>query len=514
MEFKGHSKAVISLRYSPSGETLISGSQDTEIVVWDVIAETGRVRFKGHKNAVTDIAFLGDKHIISASKDTLLKVWDLETQHCIQTVVGHRSEVWSVDVDSMSHPGYLITGSTDNILRLYKVSFKDKRGVVTEVEEGSHKDDIVQAWSTVGRQTNERVGRLRYSNDGMLLAVQAAGKTVELYRIRDQDEISKKVARRRRRAREKARKEGTDESLAEADVPGPQGTDMLELLTVVRAGHKVAGFDFARNPTNEKEVNLILALSNNTVTYYTVDVTDGVATGTAQTNKLGSISLPGHRSDIRSVAISSDDSLIVSTSADSCKIWNSRRQECVRTVETGFALCAIFCPGDHHVVVGLKSGGVLLIDISSSEIIQSIDDAHTGAVWSLALRPDNRGIVTGSADKDVKFWDFELVAPKDGGVKRLALVHTRTLKMSDDVLCVRYSKTRDPTKLLLAVSLLDSTVKVFYEDTLKVSGTIVHEWHQYLPSSLYNISICSSFSVFMVTSYQSCLWIFRLITHY
>jgi U3 small nucleolar RNA-associated protein 12 len=42
-------------------------------------------------------------------------------------------------------------------------------------------------------------------------------------------------------------------------------------------------------------------------------------------------------------------------------------------------------------------------------------------------------------------------------------VHIRTLKMNDDVLSVRYS----PNGKLLAVSLLDSTVKVFHQDTLK-----------------------------------------------
>lgn len=47
--------------------------------------------------------------------------------------------------------------------------------------------------------------------------------------------------------------------------------------------------------------------------------------------------------------------------------------------------------------------------------------------------------------------------------KSLVLVHTRTLKMSDDVLSLRYS----PNGRLLAVSLLDSTVKIFYQDTLK-----------------------------------------------
>lgn len=47
--------------------------------------------------------------------------------------------------------------------------------------------------------------------------------------------------------------------------------------------------------------------------------------------------------------------------------------------------------------------------------------------------------------------------------KVLTLVHTKTLKMTDDVLSVRYT----PDGKLLAIALLDSTVKVFYQDTLK-----------------------------------------------
>lgn len=33
--------------------------------------------------------------------------------------------------------------------------------------------------------------------------------------------------------------------------------------------------------------------------------------------------------------------------------------------------------------------------------------AHEGAVWSLHVRPDGKALVTGSADKDIKFWEFE-----------------------------------------------------------------------------------------------------------
>ena len=51
--------------------------------------------------------------------------------------------------------------------------------------------------------------------------------------------------------------------------------------------------------------------------------------------------------------------------------------------------------------------------------------------------------------------------------RTLQIVATRTLKMSHDVLCVRYSNSTDPSKLLVAASLLDNTVKIFYEDSLR-----------------------------------------------
>lgn len=100
------------------------------------------------------------------------------------------------------------------------------------------------------------------------------------------------------------------------------------------------------------------------------------------------------------------------------------------------------------------------------------------------VRADGEALVTGSADKDVKFWSLEYKDATEESVSRilflclhrshfllaqvqsgklLSLAHIRTLKMSDDVLSVRYS----PNSKFLAVALLDSTVKVFYQDSLK-----------------------------------------------
>lgn len=47
--------AVTALRYSSSGAQVASGSKDTDIIVWDVLGETGLFRLRGHKDQVTDL---------------------------------------------------------------------------------------------------------------------------------------------------------------------------------------------------------------------------------------------------------------------------------------------------------------------------------------------------------------------------------------------------------------------------------------------------------------------------
>jgi U3 small nucleolar RNA-associated protein 12 len=62
----------------------------------------------------------------------------------------------------------------------------------------------------------------------------------------------------------------------------------------------------------------------------------------------------------------------------------------------------------------------MLYDVSASALIETFA-AHSGPVWSLDIRPDGKGLVSGSADKDVKFWEFEvreMEAGADGSTVR------------------------------------------------------------------------------------------------
>ncbi len=85
---------------------------------------------------------------------------------------------------------------------------------------------------------------------------------------------------------------------------------------------------------------------------------------------------------------------------------------CIRTMECGYAICSTFLPGDRQVAVGTKTGEILVYDIASSALVESVK-AHGATVWSMHVRGDGGALVSGSADKDVKFWEFEAKAGGD-----------------------------------------------------------------------------------------------------
>lgn len=480
----GHRAAVTALAFNHDGTRLASGSRDTDLIIWDIISESGLYRLKGHKDQITCLAFLNPKevkeeeidvgvssegYVLSSSKDTLIKLWDLSAQYCRETLVGHRSEVWSFDVSKDQK--VIISGGAEAQLKAWKIDWKilglslealGEQEKATDMEVDSTTPATLQRainiYGQIPRQSRDRIVTIKFHPCGKYVGVQANDKSFELFKVRDHEQIRKKIQRRKKRAREK----GKDEADISNDI---EAEDEFTSECLVRTPAKVRSFDFAPKVDVEKagQIQVVTSLSNNTIEAYTIPISaEKKSEESEEPSKLYSIDVPGHRSDIRTLTLSSDDELLASASSNLLKVWNMKTRSCIRSIECGFALCSAFLPGNKHILVGTKTGELELYDIGSSSLIESVK-AHDGAVYSLQVRPDKRGFCTGSADKDVKFWDFDMVQDKGSPAKRLTFIHMRTLKMSDEVLCVRYS----PDQNLLAVSLLDSTVKVFYHDTLK-----------------------------------------------
>ncbi|KAI0650646.1 WD40 repeat-like protein [Trametes meyenii] len=485
--FNGHKKAVTALAFDETGTRLASGSQDTDLILWDVVGESGLYRLRGHRDQVTAIRFVrqvaesapststgtAPGYLLTASKDTFLKLWDLQTQHCIQTVVAHRSEVWTMDLNP--EHDLVFTGSGEGEMKIWKFDHEALARGLGETGTGEVTKFLLPA-TTLPLASSHRVAQISFHQHKPFVAVQSHDKSVEIFRVRTEDEIKKKQARRRRRAKEKElEKKGkkkdveaeTDAQLnGEHDDKEVELADLFTPYLIVRASGKIRSFDFGDEETAGKgNTHLFVALANNALEVYNIPPPTKTKDAAPEATRVFSVDLPGHRTDVRTLCISSDDALLASASNGSLKIWNMKTTACIRTMDCGYAICSTFLPGDRQVAVGTKSGEILIYDIASSSLVDTIQ-AHSATVWSIHVRPDEQGLVSGSADKDVKFWEFERKPANSDNPRStslLTLVHIRTLKMTDDVLSVRYS----PNGKLLAVALLDSTVKVFYQDSLK-----------------------------------------------
>lgn len=444
--FSGHRARVTVVVIGRGGALLVSGSEANDIILWDTVNEAGLFRLNGHKGAITGIVLVEEQNVLfSSSKDNFVKVWDLETQHCVATVVGHRTEVTSLALNDARTQ--LITGTVENELRLWDVQFQGVDEVVK-----------VTAMGTVARHSSERVAHMSFSPDQTLLFVQAADKVLDIYRVRSDAELKKIVARRAKRVREKKTKK-QEEPTSDEKAIELKPEDYYFHVHTLRTKAVIKSY-IAIPEKAQDTYKMVVSLADNSVEVWGVVLAEKEGTSSSRS----SFDIHGHRSALRAVCLSSDDALIASSSSQGTKIWNRESQKCIRSLASGYGVSVEFVPGNRHVLVGTKTGALMLYDISSGALLEETA-AHTDTIWSISMSPDKRGFVTGSADHDVKFWEFELVQDDAFSAhgKRLSCSHVRTLKMADNVMCVRYS----PDQRFIAVALLDATVKVFYADSLK-----------------------------------------------
>ncbi|KAL2868686.1 snoRNA-binding rRNA-processing protein DIP2 [Aspergillus lucknowensis] len=489
ISFNGHKSAITQLAFDRAGVRLASGSRDTDIILWDLIAEVGLFKLRGHTDQVTSLHFLAPSaellnqaglsdhagFLITTGKDSLIKVWDLASQHCIETHVAQSNgECWSLGL-APDQSG-CITGGNDGELKAWSID-ESAMIEISKEKAGSDSRKILADRGAFYRNGKDRTTGVSFHPQADYVALHGAEKAVEIWRIRSETEVQKSLSRKRKRRKEKdaqratgngdSAKKGNNQD-AEKDVSAAPVTEVFVSHIIVRTGGKVRSLDWIRTKPNGR-IQLLTATTNNQLEAYNIAMFNkkNKNEDDPDYSRAVAVDMPGHRTDIRSVSLSSDDRMLASASNGSLKIWNVKTENPLRTLECGYALCSAFLPGDKIVVVGNKDGELEVFDIASSTLLDSIK-AHDGPLWSLQVHPDGKSLVSGSADKSAKFWDFKVVQEEIPGTKRTTprfkLIHSRTLKVSDDILSVRFS----PDARLLAVALLDNTVKVFFTDSLKL----------------------------------------------
>ena len=124
VEFKGHSNFCFSVKFSPHGNLLVSGSFDETVKIWDVRNGECVATLPAHSDPVTGVDFNRDGTcIVSSSHDGLIRIWDVATGECLKTIYAEGNPPVT-SVKYSPNGKYVLSGTLDGKLRLWDVTGK------------------------------------------------------------------------------------------------------------------------------------------------------------------------------------------------------------------------------------------------------------------------------------------------------------------------------------------------------------------------------------------------------
>jgi WD40 repeat protein len=341
----GHTDQLFAVAFSPDGQTIVSGSRDNTVRLWD--AKTGAAKglpLTGHESSVTAVAFSPDgQTIVSGSYDKTVRLWDVKTGAAKGLPLrGHKDQIWAA---AFSPDGQtIVSGSIDNTVRLWDA----KTGAAKGLPLTGHKDSVTA---------------VAFSPNGQTIVSGSYDKTVRLW----------------------------DAKTGAAKEPS-------------FTGHKNAVNSVAFSPDGQ------------TIVSGSYDKT--VRLWDAKTGAAKEPSLTGHENSVTAVAFSPDGRTIASGSIDNTvRLWDAQTSAAKGSPwkkHTASVVTAVaFSPDGQTIVSGSRDDNTVRLWNAKTGAAKGLPlTGHKNSVNSVAFSPDGQTIVSGSYDKTVRLWDAKTGAAK------------------------------------------------------------------------------------------------------
>ena len=371
---RGHTAEVSSVRFSPDGKRIVSGSFDNTVKVWDAASGQETLTLKGHIGRVDSVSFSPDgTRIVSGSIDKTVKVWDAASGQETLTLQGHTGRVYSV---SFSPDGTRIVSGGDGY------------------------DQMVKVWdASSGRATLTLKGHIKrgvysvdFSPDGKWLVSGGDDQTVKVWDVASGQETLTLEGHTALVSSVSFSSDGTQ------IVSG--GEDTRVKVWDVFSGRETLTLKGHLGPTNSVRFSpdgKRIVSSSHDGTLKLWDAETGQST----------LTLTGHANQVTSVSFSRDGKRAVSGSYDqTVKLWDAStgRETLTLKGHTDLVLSVRFSPDGERVVSGSNDKTVKVWDAFGGQETLTLK-GHTLPVYSVDFSPDGKWIVSGSNDKTVKVWD-------------------------------------------------------------------------------------------------------------
>ncbi|KAJ1678847.1 hypothetical protein EV182_003237 [Spiromyces aspiralis] len=119
----GHTGAVLTCRFDPSGERFATSSSDHTILLWKTYGDCPNYGIlRGHTGPVLDVCWSpGGVQLYSASSDGMVGIWDAESGECVKKLKGHDRIVNSCSAKPRfaGHGVVVASGGDDGTIKLW-----------------------------------------------------------------------------------------------------------------------------------------------------------------------------------------------------------------------------------------------------------------------------------------------------------------------------------------------------------------------------------------------------------
>jgi WD40 repeat protein len=162
-----HSSKVLALALSPDGKTLVSGSADKTVKIWQLNSQADPLTLTGYSTAIHSIIISSDgQYFVASGLESNLRIRNLETGKLIRSI-NNNAKVTSL---AFSPDGELLAaGSEDKMLRLWHI----KTGQ--------------EIWTFTGH--SERVSSVVFAPDGQTLISASWDKTIKCWSLASKEEL-------------------------------------------------------------------------------------------------------------------------------------------------------------------------------------------------------------------------------------------------------------------------------------------------------------------------------------
>jgi WD40 repeat protein len=402
----GHQESVLSARFDPSGQTVLTASGDGTARIWRALSGEHLITFVGHSAGVISAAFNHDgKRVVTSSLDKTVRIWNAETGEMIQKLETQDTDIFGI---SFSSDGRRIIGAGKMTARIWDVmtgglvrEFLGREPVTHAVfsPDGSHVVTLeafaARIWDA---ETGEEIREIRAPEGVMSFAVLSPdGKhllTVQdsfarIWDIATGEQIRELDGRDFSAGLAAYSPDGTKIVTASDDAARIWEAETGDLITILR-GHGAKLTSAAFSPDGS---HIVTSSHDDTARIWDI----------VTSRKVGE--LRGHDQALRAVEFVRDGSRIITASLDgTARIWDAVAGKEIRRLQARSEVnFAAFSP-DGKLVVTAEAKAARLWNAETGTEMLELLQGYSRAVRSASFSPDGRRVAT-AEDNSAYIWN-------------------------------------------------------------------------------------------------------------